>query len=237
MTKITIDNNKKITNSADKAQKSLINIDEAVNDNLLQNLEKNKEPKKEKVTLEIDGQTVEGEKYYFEYPKYIQEETGILGYERTIIPEENFKVFEEYHQDFYERNDFLKYKLLSSISEGEYPDQTFNHVYSWYYEEGDKDRHKTYFKNHKFFLEKIYDSEKIKIEAKHRWYPFSKADRAPGDDVSKNYANVTIYDKNTDKQVSNGDFISLGNVLHYEDEIKEGKVYAATTHAGLPLSF
>ncbi len=256
MAKTTIDNNKKIENSADKAQKSLINIDETVNDNLLQSLEKNKEPKKEKVTLEIDGQTIEGEKYYFEYPKYIQEETGILGYERTIIPEENLKIFEKGHKEaYYKKKDriakyytkesyeisleydqgsFLKDKLLPYISKGEYPNKTINHIYSWYYNEIDADRHKTYFKNNNFFLEKIYDLEKMKMETMKRQYPFSRS--GIEDEYSRLRANITIYDTDTDEQLSKEDRNPLYQVLHYKKEIEEGKVHAATTHSGLNMS-
>lgn len=49
--------------------------------------------KRENITLEIDGQTIEAVKYYFEYPERIQKETGILGYERTKISNENISDF------------------------------------------------------------------------------------------------------------------------------------------------
>lgn len=55
-----------------------------------------KETKKEKFFLEINGQKIEGEKYYFEYPKHVQEETGILGYERVKISIENLDNFSKF---------------------------------------------------------------------------------------------------------------------------------------------
>jgi len=51
------------------------------------NIENSKEKRIQ--TIEINGIPLEAEKYYFEYPKRIQQETGILGYERTIVKEED----------------------------------------------------------------------------------------------------------------------------------------------------
>jgi len=55
------------------------------------------EGKKTISSIEVDGIKLETEKYYFEYPKRIQQETGILGYERTIISEENLKGLAKKH--------------------------------------------------------------------------------------------------------------------------------------------
>lgn len=141
------------------------------NGELFDTLEKNK---KERIILEIDGQKVEGEKYYFEYPKYLQKETGILGYTRIIIPEDNFKIFKEYYKDKYEKEEFLMNKLLPSISKGAYPSTTINHVYSWHYDKNDQNHHKAYLKNHKFFLQMLYDITLIKEEKKTQKVPFFK---------------------------------------------------------------
>lgn len=47
--------------------------------------------KREKITLEINGQRIEGEKSYFEYPNTIQNETLIKGYTKYKIPRSIFK--------------------------------------------------------------------------------------------------------------------------------------------------
>ena len=108
-----------------------------------------KETKKEKIFLEIDGQKLEGEKYYFEYPKNIQEETGILGYERTKILNES--LIERVGTQ----------KLLLQLSNGKYPNLSFTHQMGGFALEDHISEMSSDFIKDKFFLQKIYDINTI----------------------------------------------------------------------------
>ncbi len=254
------------------------------------------------IEIEVDGQihSLETETYDFEYPEGIQKETGILGYERTVIASEsligavesqiqqslglsiselginkysdlllflsrevesfsqeevsklmNFNLrknkqskaptLEENLSDLrieiwskFNRN-LIREKLLLFLSDNEYPNKSFNHRYGWYGNPETISRHKGYFKQD-FFLGKIYDLEKIKEESKNKPYPFSSAELTTGDN-SRYHANISIYDQeNPNERLTNEKKMPLGEVLNYEDKIKEGTVYATTTFAGLNLS-
>lgn len=206
-------------------------------------LEENEVEKREKriktIEIEVDGQihSLETESYDFEYPEGIQKETGILGYERTKISDEDImNVTKNIHKvdKEYNFNRFITEKLLPLLSDNEYPDKSFNHRYGWYHGNPEtKSRHKDYFKKD-FFLGKIYDLEKIKEESKYKKYPFSSAETTDGD-YSSYHANISIYDQENDMRITNEKRLPLGNVLDFENQIKEGKAYATTTYAGLNL--
>lgn len=104
---------------------------------------------REKITLGIDGQTIEAEKYYFEYPKHIQEETGILGYERVKIPLD---------ANFSEKN---QKKILKELSRGEYPYCTLNHVLSAYVRQEESKKQYSDFIKDRFFIQKVFDMSLI----------------------------------------------------------------------------
>lgn len=173
---------------------------------------------------------LETESYDFEYPNHVQEETGILGYERTIISPENLSSIVD-EKDFYQ---VVMNKILPDLSNGEYPKRSFNHMYSWYSDSETQSRHKDYFKQD-FFLGEIYDLEKIKEESKQKQYAFSSANTTTGD-FSKNHANISIYDQKTEKRITSDESIPVSDVLKFEDKIKKGDMYATTTFGGLNLS-
>lgn len=196
-------------------------------------LKENKERERTKtIEIKVGEQTyqLEAESYNFEYPKNIQEETGIIGYERTIISQESLSsVVDE--KDFYQ---LIVNKILPVLSGGEYPKRSFNHMYSWYSNPETQSRHKDYFKQD-FFLGKIYDLKKIKQESGSKSYPFSSA-KTTTEDFSRTHANISIYDQETEKRITYDESISIGDVLKFEDQIKKGDVYATTTFGGLNLS-
>lgn len=127
--------------------------------------EENKETKKEKIVLEIDGQKLEGEKYYFEYPKHIQEETGILGYERNIINGQqielainSIKTIEENEDSILSgktERSFSK-KLLMKMTNNKFPHESFNYVMETGADSKDQ------FSEDKFLLQNIFGLETYK---------------------------------------------------------------------------
>lgn len=218
------------------------------------NTEEQESGKRENITLEIDGQTIEAVKYYFEYPERIQKETGILGYERTIISSEQLNsLFEESIKKIKEKNkqseeiwEKLGYnfalsrtiedkKLLQLLSDGEYPDYSYNHRYSWYTSSETKTRHMNSFKKD-FFLGKLFDLERTEEESKYEKYPFSNS-KLTTEDFSDINQNISIYDLENKSAMKGNDlgkdYISFGRVLGYKNDIKEGQVYASTTSSGL----
>lgn len=84
--------------------------------------------KRENIILEIDGRKIEAVKYYFEYPERIQKATGILGYERTKILDNDFLKFNEAGYDLAERIE----KLTLALSNQEYPYKCLNHFVGGY---------------------------------------------------------------------------------------------------------
>ena len=109
-------------------------------------LDKLKE-RKEKFTLEIEGKKIEGEKYYFAYPEKVQEESGILGYERIKIPIKDLE-------------GCSLYSVFSELSNNEYPSRCFNHIFSGYVREDSiKNEYFNEFKKSKFFLQKIFSRD------------------------------------------------------------------------------
>ncbi|MDP1760206.1 MAG: hypothetical protein Q8L01_02010 [Candidatus Woesebacteria bacterium] len=119
---------------------------ESINKNL--GIPKNEnEGKKAISSIEIDGIKLETEKYYFEYPKDIQEKTGILGYNRTMIKKEDI-----------ESKGISIMNLDKALSNGEFPDHTLNHTIRNYEE---------HFVKNKLFIQKLFDinlSEKVKLD-------------------------------------------------------------------------
>ncbi len=228
----------------------------------------NLENKKRVNKIKVEGldYSLETESYDFEYPEKIQKETGIVGYERTVIsPKSLMDLFnhvlkERFNTSLEEKgfddlpkltsylyntvegrsmrlevNQIFEKNVLSSLSNEDYPKKTFNHIYSWHSNEEGKDRHKNDFIKSNFFLEKIYDLEKVKKEKNYVKYPFSNAITV-NNDSSEKHANITVYEQGTDKKLSEGDYIPLGEVTEFESLLKTEKAYAATTYGGLNVS-
>lgn len=197
------------------------------------NFEEQESSKRETVTLEIGGKTIEAVKYYFEYPEHIQKETGILGYVRTVIPSEFVKTLKEIElkngeSDVGSEMD-ITYKLLDELSHKEYPTHCYNHVLAYW---SDRTRHLEYFRQG-FFKNKIYDLSVIEKESKHEIYPLSNANTLSGDN-SELHGNFTVYDK--ESNMVSDKKIPIGHILKYKDDIDEGNKYAATSFGGLNLS-
>lgn len=177
---------------------------------------------REKITLEIEGQAIEGEKYYFEYPERIQKETGILGYERVKIPKENIKVS-------------LK-NVLSELSDGEYPDKCLTHVMGGFAHDDHKPEMLEDFAKDKFFIQKIYDVETIerKRQKNHKLSNIFNYSPDTEYDLRENKRSTfSLYKKNDDgirEEVVKNEYI--GDITNYKKELNSGEYFAATTQSG-----
>lgn len=122
--------------------------------------------KKEKQisTIEINGIKIETQKEYFEYPEYIQKETGILGYDRTIIKKEDAEKIGDKELDI-------------ALSGGKFPSFTFNHQLGADIPIEQKQAYHTYFKNDKFFLQKIFDIDRLNKSFKEKELGIPTKDR------------------------------------------------------------
>ncbi len=201
--------------------------------------QESKENRKKTLEVKIGESTysIETESYDFEYPKNIQEETGIVGYERTKINKENIEAIKEQiemmHNDQEKSFAITKslYALLDSLSNNEYPSRCHNHKLNyWAADQETADRYKEYFKE-SFFKNKIYDLSLIKKEKEKKLYPFSNASTLSGENSEK-HANITVYDAQSHKRIS-PEQIPLGDVLQYKDSIENGTNYAVTAFGGL----
>ncbi len=68
-----------------------------------------KKKEKQISIIEIDGIKIEAQKEYFEYPEYIQKESGVIGYDRTIIDDKSlFNII----------NNICKNKGIDLLNEG-----------------------------------------------------------------------------------------------------------------------
>jgi hypothetical protein len=124
------------------------------NEEFLDN-QKKESDKRENITIEIDGQKIEAVKYYFEYPEQIQKETGILGYERTKIPINKELINKE--MPYWEQDEIIN-NLLITLSGGEYPETCVTHKFGGF---GNYDEYKKGFIDDHFFVQKIYDLNRI----------------------------------------------------------------------------
>ncbi len=242
----------------------------------IQNPQEFEEKEKGISTIEINGIQIEVKKSFFEYPEHIQKETGILGYERTKISNENiFNLIKEEIQPFLDKynissiHDFLsKYKeleknaylsninddntksfntfnelshnnvikeitlkLLGTLSNEEYPDFCYNHELGAYAgEEGIQ--MKKDFKDDKFFVQKIYDMDRIEKNSlgKNKNFIFNYPSK--GDDRSA-WSNFNLYDKITGLKIKEKDYI--GNLSNYKKDFENDKLFAATPSGGLNM--
>ncbi|MEI6352690.1 MAG: hypothetical protein WCO35_02015 [Candidatus Nomurabacteria bacterium] len=134
--------------------------------------ENSKENKKEIHTIEIDGIPLEYTKENFEYPGYIQKETGIIGYERMILKEDvlkkSYENYKEIHKDDDEATRIsLLYKweedILSKLSGEEYDMYLFlTHVMGGYAPESYVRQYNKQFVEDKLFLQKIFSLDSAK---------------------------------------------------------------------------
>ncbi len=106
------------------------------------------ENKKQISQIEVDGVKLEISKEDFQYPENIQKETGVLGYERMKIPQESLK-------------EVSVEGILLNLSGGEYPNQTFNHRLGADMPVEQSKKYHTHFKDDKFFLQKLFDVDRL----------------------------------------------------------------------------
>ncbi len=175
--------------------------------------------------------SLETESYDFEYPKNIQEETGILGYERTKINKESISNILESNESISE--DFIV-EVLKSLSHGEYPQRTYNHRMGGYANAKLGALMPSEFKDDKFFIQKIYDKDRI--NKKRADLDVSKIynHHAGDEDYSIAYSNMSFFKKDTLENVTKGSRSThVGNIPDYDKEINEGEVFGATPHGGL----
>lgn len=178
------------------------------------------ESKRQNITIEIEGQTIEAVKYYFEYPEHIQKETGILGYERTSIPQNSLEILQS--TDVNKR--IIENKVLETLSAGEYPYECSTHQYALWSDDQATERYMDYLKK-KIFTTKIYDLDIIQEESKHAQYPFSNSKLTEGN-RSDTHAGMLVYDHNN-TPVSGT--MPLWEVLKYKDQIEKGELYACAS--------
>ncbi len=186
------------------------------------------ESKKVSLRIEIEGEenNLEAKSYYFEYPKNIQESTGIIGYTRTKVNEEQFKnilnqgdILEKTTQRYKPyalkeldeiQNEFtreLRLKVAENLSHNEYPYKTYNHKMGTYTGKNGS-RYIEQFKNDKFFLQKLFGLDTIESLSKNHDYAYrnGRANNAgvfshgPGYEQGSISSNkIDIFDKKTNK--------------------------------------
>lgn len=191
-----------------------------------------KERRIKTIEIKVGEQTyqLEAESYDFEYPKNIQEETGILGYERTKINKDQLIAT----LGFKEKNLFNS-EILNSLSEGNYPKNTYNHELGGYAGSKALKMHED-LKNDKFFVQKIYDIDRIKKLRSNtnalEIFNHNVAGRDHKPDYSIPRSNITILNKETLKLIS-GKKHPVGKIPEYEDKINSGEVFGASAYGGL----
>ena len=170
-------------------------------------LKNENEGKRTRVTVEINGIPLEAEKYYFEYPKHIQKETGILGYERTIISNEQMN---KYNLE----NDYDKTRsFLMRMSNDQYPKQTMNHTVGSNANKEDRHKYEENLIKDRFFLQEIFDVDLTgKVTLDNRQDCVDRTDPIILD----------IYNKNTNEFIEK---IKLKSLHEKKREIKENSIY------------
>lgn len=179
-------------------------------------------------------------KYSFEKEKgFSLKEIGIENYQQLAnLLDKSPKDLTEKEVEIEDRVGLFEesfcYKLLDHLSDNEYPQFCHNHKFAYWSDKVASERYINNFKKD-FFVGKIYDLEKVKKEKKYVKHPFSNAERTTGDDSYK-HANVTIYDsKQSNKIISRGNYVPIGEIVEFENKIKSGEAYACTTFSGLNL--
>ncbi len=172
--------------------------------------------KKRNQTIEIKvGEQIyslETESYDFEYPKHIQEDTGIIGYERVKISKDNLNSLIQ--------KGFNVVDLLEKLSGREYPNNCFTHQFAAA-ATSQKDLYIEEFVKSRFFIQKIYDMNTAKrIDA-----PFTN-----GIDGNKNL--IEIFNKKTGISIGQSIFVSDINKEPYKELLESGEYFATTSGSG-----
>ena len=157
---------------------------------------RNRSSSKKDISFEVGDFKFNAIKYSFEYPKSIQNETGILGYKRTIVKDKDVEK--------------LGVKKLNQIlSCGEFPNRTLNHSIGAH--QGGP--HKDFFIQDKFFIQKLFDinlTKKIKLGKRNT--------------SSDSFESIVmgVYDKMNCDAIGE---VSTHLLSTYEEEIKSNEVF------------
>ncbi len=147
--------------------------------------------KSEKITFAIDEKIFDFEikKSNFEYPKNIQNETGILGYERNIISKSDL---EQAIKDFKGTPEVFSERLLLELSNGQFPKNSFNYVLDI------NEKEKAQFVQDKFLLQEIFGQKTFKELSSQIASAFDMK-IGHGD-----YSVFTVIDRETNKEIDHG---------------------------------
>lgn len=206
---------------------------------------------KKKNTLEVKiGQNIyslETESYNFEYPKDVQAETGIIGYERVIISSEKIKeLYKKSNKDYNKKNDEgeafgqhnFEYDFLMSLSNQEYPQKCFLHQFAAYASENNTKEYLKKFVEDKFFLQKIFDIDSIEelskvIESKNSGTTEEVFKHHP-EGYTQGENNFSVFEKKTKKFLKR---VSPKQLPKFKEKIKNNEVFISSADSGLNVSF
>lgn len=194
----------------------------------------NFENKRTNFDLDIEGIKIPCEKVEFSYPENIQKETGILGYERTILNVENM-------------SEEMCISILSKLSNEEYPKYSFNHQMNAYVDPKDSSNIENFTKD-KFFVQKIYDIDLIKKEVEdpklrdafgqiHTYKVFNHPAKNYDSSELKTQSNISVFDKSTGKRLHSSSHIPIGELSKYSGQLEKGQAFACSADSGLNVSF
>jgi len=250
--------------------------------------QESKEKKKKTIEIKMgeNTYTIETESYDFEYPEKIQKETGIIGYERTKVSNENlFKMvegelkpllekyninsFEEFVKKYKELNIIRYFNnneinknekekldreikkietffgrgneyaqkgminfLLKTLSNNEYPNFCYNQRLGAYGKKEKKESDQIAFKEDKFFLQKIYDVDRIEKMVNTGKNTRDIFQNPPPGHVGA-YSNFDLYDSETNEKLETKEYI--GEISKYKEDLESKKVFSATPNGGLNM--
>ncbi len=183
-----------------------------------------KEKKKQNLEIEIDGKkySLETDSYDFEYPKNIQEETGIIGYERTVISKE--ALHKIHNETGGESGEILTKEILSKLSEGEF----FNlvrHQMGYYAGLKEKEVYNKKFADQGFILQKIFDIDGVKeLKEENDKSVFSHG-------ATSNNIKFGLFDKKTLEVIEED--ITTTRLPEYTEKVTSGDVFLCNTNSGL----
>lgn len=190
--------------------------------------------KRENITLEIDGQKIEAVKYYFEYPERIQKETGILGYERIKISDQ--KLLKQIESALPQNKAGIIGDICESLSDGEYPNYTLNHIIGAYTTKNEHAEMYEDFKKDKFFIQKIFGLELIERKRNRNNINHREIfNHGPGGPSHYPRVNYSLIKKDSYDIIKNQEFI--GKIADDKETITSENFFATTIHgeAGLNM--
>lgn len=156
----------------------------------------------------------------FEYPESIQNETGILGYERILI--NNGQIEKYFNENISkEQKNTLSKEILLKISDGRFPSQSFTYsMDAWENKNGNIEKYLQQFKSDKFILQDIFGvSSYFNLKDNGISSAFTRNDQEDTPDNSF----FDVFDKKSKKIIGYSDIYTILN--KYKDEIKNNEVF------------